>query len=365
MDFQGEMTATTYPQFNDRTEGLEVAAAFADQVRGKTIIVTGVNRQGIGYTTAEAFASQSPAHIVIAGRSPAKVQESIDALRASYPDVDYRFLQVDLSSQKSVRAAAAELLSWADLPAVDILVNSGAVMALPERTIGEDGVEMHFATNHVGHFLLSCLIMPKLIKAAEANPKGATRIVNVTALSPVTSAIRWSDINFGRKSRDLPETERPNYDVHRAWGVPDPENASYIPLEGYHQSKVANLLFSIAATRRLYERHGILSLAVHPGIMQTELMRDFSRATLDAIDAMHGAGVFSFRSLGAGAATSVVAALDPKLGPPEARGGKENQGAYLADCQISDKARPLAQSSDEAERLWKLSEELVKEEFSW
>jgi NAD(P)-dependent dehydrogenase (short-subunit alcohol dehydrogenase family) len=301
----------------------------------------------------------------MAGRNLSRIQESIDALKAHFPNVDYRPLQINLSSQESVRTAAAELLSWSNVPIVDILVNSAGIMNLPERTLSEDGIEMTFATNHIGHFLFTCLIMPKLIKAAEANPKGATRIVNVSALNATVSSMRWSDINFEKRNRDLPATERPNYEVQKMWGSTDVENKSYTPIEAYNQSKVANVLFGIAANKRLYDKHGILSLALHPGIIETELARNFAPETSAALEAMKEKGIVSFRTLGAGASTSLVAALDPRLGGGETKDGKENYGAFLVDCQISDKAHPLAVLSDEAEKLWKLSEELVKEKFTW
>ena len=310
-------------------------------------------------------ASQSPAHLIIAGRSTSKMQESINALKSKFTDVDYRPLQLDLSNQSAVRAAAAELLSWDDVPTIDIIVNSAGIMLLPERTFSEEGIELHFATNHIGHFLFTCLITPKLIKAAEAGPKGATRIVNVSSGSPTVSAMRWSDRNFNKINKDLPKAEQPHYDFQRAFGAKDPENASYLPLEGYNQSKVANVLFSIAANKRLYEKHGILSLTVHPGVIPTELGRSAAPEALEAVKAMVDTGMFKYKSLGAGAATSLVAALDPKLGISETKDGKENYGVFLDDCQISDKANPLAVSSEEAEKLWKLSEDLVKETFSW
>ncbi|XXG96440.1 hypothetical protein Hte_002723 [Hypoxylon texense] len=360
------MTATTHPEFNDSTEALDVAKAFADNIRGKTILVTGVNRGGIGFATAQAFASQSPAHLILASRTPSKIQESIDALKADYPDVDYRPLILDLSKQKAVRAAAAEFLSWTDVPTLDIIVNSAGVMNIPERTISEDGIEMHFATNHIGHFLFTCLVMPKLIAAAERNPtKGATRIVNVSSGSPMFAQMRWSDINFETRNRDLPADEQPDYETHRMWNETGMEDKAYLPLEGYNQSKVANVLFGIAANKRLYEKHGILSVGLHPGVIQTELGRVTLPKTLEAIRRMQENGMFRFRSLGAGGATSLVAALDPKLGLPVNEDGRENRGAYLADCQICDTARPKAVSSSEAEKLWALSEELVKEKFSW
>src|SRR4051812_36545259 len=226
------MTTTSHQEFNAQTEALEVARVFADGIHGKTVIVTGVNRGGVGFATVEAFvgavlnlyliqklihiqASQSPAHIIIAGRNPSKIQECINALKVDFPDVDYRPLQINLSSQASVRTAAAELLSWSDVPTVDILVNSAGIMNLPERIINEDGIEMTFATNYVGHFLFTCLIAPKLIRAAQASPKGATRVINVSALTAVAASMRWSDRNFEKKNRDLPAMEQPNYDMLR------------------------------------------------------------------------------------------------------------------------------------------------------
>ncbi|KAI1338000.1 NAD(P)-binding protein [Xylariaceae sp. FL0016] len=357
--------ATTHPAFNAQTEGRDVAKAFSEGIRGKTVLVTGVNPSGIGFSTAEAFASQSPAHLVIAGRNASKLEESIKLLKAEYPNVGYRPLIVDLSRQSSVRTAAADLLSWSDVPTLDIVVNSAGVMGIQERTLSEDGIEMHLATNHIGHYLLTCLLMPKVIKAAERNPKGATRIVNVSSGSPMFATMRWSDINFDKKNKDLPAAEQPPYELIKAWGYTDVENRTYVGLLGYNQSKVANVLFGIGANQRLYEKYGILTLAVHPGVIATELGRNFEQEVLDSLAAMSENGVYTYKSQGAGAATSLVAALDPKLGVGVTKNGKENYGAFLEDCQITHNAQPSAVSSADAERLWKLSEELVKEKFAW
>ncbi|KAI0187974.1 putative short-chain dehydrogenase [Xylaria flabelliformis] len=359
------MPATTHPEYNANTEALEVAKAFSEGIRGKTVLVTGGNPDGIGFATCQAFASQSPAHIIIAGRTPSKIKQCIETLKSQYPSVDYRPLIVDLSRQKSVRAAASELLSWADIPTVDIIINSAGVMGIAERTLTEDGVEMHFATNHIGHWLLTCSIMPKLIKAAENNPKGATRVVNVSSASPMRAPMRWSDLNFEKLNKDLPEEEQPLYDFIEMWGYKDVRNKSYVGLDGYNMSKIANVLFGVGANKRLYEKYGILTLAVHPGVIATELGRNFPPENRKAIDAMLESGIFTYRTLGAGASTSLVAALDPKLGPGETRDGKENYGVYLDACQITDKALPGNVSSASGERLWKLSEELVKEKFEW
>ncbi|ETS77713.1 hypothetical protein PFICI_09775 [Pestalotiopsis fici W106-1] len=360
------MTATTHSEFNDQTEALEVANAFADSVRGKTVLVLGVNRLGLGFTTAEAFASQTPAHLIIASRTPSKIQECIDALEKEYPDVNYRLLQIDLSKQKSVRTAAAEVLSWDDIPTIDIVVQNGGTMGIEERTLTEEGIELHLATNHVGNFLFANLIMPKLIKAAERNPvPGATRVISVSSGSPQMSVMRWSDLTFETKNCDLPESEQPNYGFLKMAGCADPENQSYIPWEGYNQSKVANLLFAIGLSARVYDKHGILSVAVHPGVIVTELGRRIPPEGLAAVVEMEKAGLINRKNQQAGSSTSLVAALDPKLGKPEPKDGKENYGAMLSNCQIWDGVKPLASSSSEAEKLWKWSEEVVGEQFAY
>ncbi|KAF5245621.1 hypothetical protein FANTH_7257 [Fusarium anthophilum] len=362
------MASTTHTDFGANTEAIGVAKAFSNSIRGKTVLITGVNRGGIGFATAQAFSTQSPAHVILAGRSPSKAKESIDELKAKFPDVDYRFLEVDLSSQESVRNAAKEVLSWSDISAIDFIINSAGVMAIQERTLSKDGIEMHLATNHVGHWLLSCLLMPKLIKASEGRPKGSVRIINVTSGSPAASNMRWSDMNFVKKNKDLPQEEQPSYELLKLWGYENSEEAAYVPLDGYNRSKVANVLFGIEANKRLFEKHGILTLAAHPGvIMTTELGRNFPKETVEAVEKLGSMGFYTHKSVDAGASTSLVAALDPKLanGVGETHEGSENYGAYLADCQISTGAKPLAVSSSEAEKLWNFSEEVTGQRFSW
>ena len=376
------MASTTYSEFGSNTEGVEIAKAFPEGIHGKNVLITGVNRGGIAFSTAHALvspplaskierlsnqskATQAPALLILAGRSPAKVQDSIDALKSEFPDVKYRFLEVDLSSQKSVRKAAEEL---SDIPIIDIVINSAAVMGVQKRTLSEDGIELQLATNHLGHWLLTCLLIPKLIKAAEGKPKGSVRIVNITSASPMSSSMRWSDMNFEKKNKDLPQDEQPIYDLFKLWGYNNAKDLPYIPLDGYDRSKVANVLFSIGANKRLFEKYGILSVAAHPGvIMTTELPRHFPQETIEAATKLCEAGLYATKSVGAGASTGLVAALDPKLavGVGETHEGSENYGTYLAECQISEKARSLAVSSSEAEKLWKFSEKVTGEDLQW
>jgi NAD(P)-dependent dehydrogenase (short-subunit alcohol dehydrogenase family) len=311
-------------------------------------------------------ASQSPAHLILASRTPSKIQETIEKLKTEYPGVDYRPLTLNLSSQKAVRDAAARIISWEDIEAIDIVVNSAGLMGLPDRQLTPEGIEMHFGTNHIGHFLFTSLLMPKLLTAAQRNPRGATRVVNVTSMSPVVAGIRWSDVNFDKLNKTLPEEERPNEQVLSRWGFTDIWESSYIPIEGYNQSKAANVLFSIGLSDRLYEKHGIVSIAVHPGIIPTELGRDFGEEMEQAVADMAKLGAFKYKTLGAGSSTSLTAALDPKLGEAV---GKEKDGkvygAYMIDCKVSEMANVRACSRKEAERLWELSEKLVGEKFAW
>jgi NAD(P)-dependent dehydrogenase (short-subunit alcohol dehydrogenase family) len=122
------MTSTTHSNFDKHSEALDVAATFPQSIKDRTILVTGVNKKGIGYTTIEAFASQAPRCLILAGRSTNKIQECVNALQSQYPAIDVRPLIVDLSSQSSVRDAAKEVLSWTDVPTIDLVVNNAGTL---------------------------------------------------------------------------------------------------------------------------------------------------------------------------------------------------------------------------------------------
>jgi len=90
-------------------------------------------------------------------------------------------------------------------------------------------------------------------------------------------------MSFEKRNKDLPKEEQPSYDTYRGWGLEDVEDKSYIPMEAYNQSKVAGLLFSIAMNKRVYDNHGILSFAVHPGVIATELGRNSPPEVIEGI----------------------------------------------------------------------------------
>lgn len=227
------MTAITHAEFGKMTEAFTVAAAFPESIKGRTAIITGVNRKGIGYTTAEALASQGPAHLILAGRSPEKVQECVDALHAEYPNIDIRALKIDLSSQKSVRAAAAEVNSWADVPTIDLLINNAGIMNVPERTFSEDDVELTMATNHVGPYLFTNLISSKLIAAAKNAPKGSVRVVSLASSGINASGVRFDDMRYEKGASQLPESQRPNFAMMKAFGLDFDEELGYNYIAAY------------------------------------------------------------------------------------------------------------------------------------
>jgi NAD(P)-dependent dehydrogenase (short-subunit alcohol dehydrogenase family) len=170
----------------------EVAANFKDHVKGKVILITGCSPNGLGAETARAIATQNPALLILAGRNKVSIEETEKNIKEQIPDARTRFLMVDLASLSSVRKAAAEVNSYAET--VEVLINNAATMAGPyEKT--EDGFESQFATNHLGHFLLTNLLLEKMIQKGSGS-----RIINVTSRGYGFGGIRFEDPNFEVRS---------------------------------------------------------------------------------------------------------------------------------------------------------------------
>jgi NAD(P)-dependent dehydrogenase (short-subunit alcohol dehydrogenase family) len=349
----------SHKEFGAETEASTVAETFSSQIANKVILITGVNAGGIGGSTTEALAAHSPKLLILSGRSQTKVEEVIEKVKSANPNVSCRYLQLDLSSQKSVRAAAQEVLSYSDVPQIDILINNAGVMNIPDRTLSEDGIEMQFATNHIGHFLFTNLILSKVIASSSGSAKGMTRIVNVSSRGVRFSPVRFSDLNFTKPIDQLPESERPDLAVLKGSFFDLDMSEEYQGMVAYGQSKTANVLFSLSLTERLYEQYGILSFGLHPGGILTELSRYSDPATMEAALDRYRAMGMVFKSLAQGAATTLVAALDPELGPAN----KDGKGIYMEDCHVAEISH-WATDPVAAEKLWTASEELVGEKFS-
>lgn len=160
-----------------------------------------------------------------------KIQPVLETIKSSHPAVPVEFIELDLSSQASVRSAA-EVINK-KIERLDILIANAAIMATPyAKTV--DGIESQFATNHIGHFLLTNLLMGKILAAAPG-----ARIVNVSSSAHRAGVIRFEDWNFS-------------------------DGNEYNPWAGYAQSKMANVLFTESLAEKLGSK-GVFSYSLNPG----------------------------------------------------------------------------------------------------
>lgn len=291
---------------------------------GKRAIVTGASA-GLGEETARALASRGAA-VTLAVRDTAKGEAAAARIRNAVKTAKVDVGAVELSIPDSVRAFAA---SWLGANAqLDLLINNAGVMACPlMRT--KEGWEMQLATNHFGHFLLTCLLAPALRAAGKA------RVVNLSSAGHHMSNVDFDDPHFERRA-------------YEKWA-------------SYGQSKTANILFSVELNKRL-AKDGITANAVHPGAIITELGRHLGAEDYEVLKARtKTVGSYTYKTVPAGAATSVWAATSPTL---EGRGG-----LYLEDCQIAKPGSgisgyaPYALDETGAARLWALTEKTLGEKF--
>ncbi|KAI1138121.1 retinol dehydrogenase 13 [Hypoxylon sp. FL0543] len=318
--------------FGFHTHAEEVAKAFADRIKGRTFLITGTTAKGLGAHAAITLAREGPAHLILVSRSQARSEPVLKEIATVNPSVKTTFITCELSDFDSVRAAAAQINSDPEIPRIDVVINNAGVMAIKEYTLDKQGYEMQLSSNHLGHFLLTNLIMPKILAAGPG-----ARIVNVTSKGHRISPFRFDDYNFS-------------------------EGREYDGWSGYGQSKTANILFSVELARRLASR-GIKAYSVHPGgIWETNLGKHVGEGAWDALEqaTLKNTG----RSFGGvdnppktvteGTAPLLAAALDPEF--------DDKSGAFIQDCQIGS---PLEHATDpeNARRLWELSEKLVGQKF--
>ncbi len=306
-------------------------------LRGKRILVTGVSA-GLGIETARSLAAHG-AQVVGAARDLAKAETATAQVRkdAAAGGGSLELIELDLASLKSVRASADALLA-AGKP-FDVVIANAGVMATPFGHT-TDGFETQFGTNHLGHFVFVNRIA-SLIKG---------RLINLSS-----AGHRFSNVDL----------EDPNF-----------ERTPYEPFVSYGRSKTANILFAVAFDRR-HRGRGVRAAAVHPGGIQTELGRYMGSANLQAlIDQMNqqraaaGQGPFEWKTIPQGTATSVWAGV---VAPADEIGGRYCEDCHVgvlvrdddpANGTISEGVRAYALDPNNAEALWKKSEEMVGESFS-
>ena len=324
-----EHSMTITSPFHAQSTAAEVIAGH--DLSGKIALVTGAS-SGLGIETARALLS-AHAEVILAVRDTAKGERIAQELRAATKNEQAHVLALDLASLTSVHQAAEQFRAhWSRL---DLLINNAGVMATP-LGYTPDGFEWQFGTNHLGHYLLTRLLLPTLEEAAPAR---------VVVLS--SSAHRRSDVHF----EDLNYQHRP-----------------YDKWEAYGQSKTANALFAVGLTRHFGSR-GIMANAVNPGAIRTGLQQHLSQEDLQERGWLDEEGNWintqSWKSLAQGAATSVWAAVGHEL---DGVGGR-----YLEDCQeamLLDPGAPFpgygclpyARDPEHAERLWIVSQELIGRE---
>jgi len=297
----------------DRKSTAEDVSVGVD-LSGRTAIVTGANT-GIGLETARVLALRG-AHVVMACRDLDKARKARKTLvresNGSLGEASFEPRSLDLGSLASVRSFAQEIAS--ENRPVHLLVNNAGIM-LPTRQETSDGFEAHFGTNHLGHFLLTNLLLEPLRAGAPS------RVVNVAS-----EAMRMSGLT--RELDDL-NWERKKWSGWKAYG----------------SSKLMNLLFTRAWHRR-HGAEGITSNALHPGMVRTELARSQSWPFL-----LLGLVAWPWmKQVDGGAATTVYAATAPEYG--------RKGGEYLADCAPA-RAPKLAADEGIQEGLWARSAELT------
>lgn len=178
-------------KYNFDTKGTEVAADCAASIKNKVVLITGVSPGGLGAVFALTIAKHAPRLLILAGRNVSKMETTAAEISVVDPSVSTRILKLDLSSQRQVREAAREVNGYQEQ--IDVLVNNSGIMAAPFN-LTEDGIESQFATNHIGHFLFTNLIVNKI--ASSADGKQVSRIVNVSSNGYRLSPIRFDDWNF-------------------------------------------------------------------------------------------------------------------------------------------------------------------------
>ncbi|KAL1905449.1 hypothetical protein Sste5344_008808 [Sporothrix stenoceras] len=305
--------------YTAKTTGDEVARACKDQIANKTVLVTGTTPNGLGAKFATTIAPFGPALIILASHCITKAEQTAKDIADVAPEVMTRVVELDLSSISKVRNAAKEILGITEK--IDVIVNNAGIMAAPYSTT-IDGIESHFGTNHIGHFLLTNLLLSSVVGGGKTQ---SLRVVN--------------------------------------------DGSTYERWAAYGQSKSANMLFSRSLAQKLGDR-GVVSVSLHPGVIITTnlsrhvAMEDF--AELGVLDRKMGnrkywEQQFDMKSAAEGVATHVFAAFHSSLDAPE------NNGSYLADSQVvgAEDIQSWARDAVDAQKLWTLSEQLVSEKFSY
>jgi NAD(P)-dependent dehydrogenase (short-subunit alcohol dehydrogenase family) len=279
--------------------------------QGRLAVITGANT-GLGFETARVLAGHGAA-VVLAVRDTDKGKRAADRITGAVPGASVTVQRLDLASLDSVRAAADELRSAH--PRIDLLINNAGLM-YPPKQVTQDGFELQFGTNHLGHFALTGLLLDRML------PVPGSRVVTVSSVGHRIQA----RIHF-----DDPQWER-----------------SYSRVGAYGQSKLANLMFTYELQRRLSSTGTTIAVAAHPGFASTELMRHTPASALTA-------------PLGQNAEMGALPELRAATDPGVLGGQYYGPGGFLGLRGYPEVVASSRRSHDTAvqRRLWAVSEELT------
>lgn len=298
---------------------------------GETAIITGGN-SGIGYYSALDLARKG-ANVLLAVRSLARGEEAARQIRAAIPHSHVDAARLDLASQSSVHDFARNYLG-SGRP-LHLLINNAGVMALPKRVETEDGFEMQFGTNVLGHFALTGLLLPALNATAKTAPQ-PPRIVTIASIKHLSGRINLADLQATSK---------------------------YSPGGAYGQSKLGDLMFALELDRRLCACGSrVMSLAAHPGVASTNLfLRDAPKWQRPARKAVGSIIHALLNSAGQGALPTLYAATSPdaKSGGYYGPKGFFEMRGPVGEAKISQRA----QDTRTAAALWEKCEQLTGVRF--
>ncbi|KAJ6470747.1 hypothetical protein C8R47DRAFT_1148156 [Mycena vitilis] len=323
----------SFPKFSFSTTAEEVATAFADEIKGKNVLITGTSLNGIGFETARVIAKYANL-VVITGYNLERLKLTEDAIKKELPSANIRPLKLDLSSFAAIRAAAAEVNAYPE--PIHVLIHNAAAAIGPFK-LTVDNLEAQAQTDHIGPFLLTKLIAQKILASTAA---GFTpRVVLVSS-----AAAAWGP--------------GPNFE-----SLKHPDPTSYEPMDAYMQVKSCNILFAAELPKR--SKGGINAYSVHPGVIFTNINQKE-----ESIPYMKAFGVIDenlqpskekvadWKTIPQGAATTVAAAFDPRLNAVP--------GAYLNDStEANNEVATHSADPANAEKLWNVTEEIIAEKFTF
>jgi NAD(P)-dependent dehydrogenase (short-subunit alcohol dehydrogenase family) len=295
---------------------------------GKLAVVTGAN-SGLGFGLATRL-SAAGADVIMAIRNQAKGEAAIEQIRQQVPDAKLTIKHLDLSSLATVKALADELN--AEGRPIDILINNAGIMQPPQRETTEDGFELQFGSNHLGHFALTGQVLP-LLRAADA-----ARVVSLSSLAARLGGINWDDLQWEKR---------------------------YNPTGAYNQSKSATLMYALEFDRRSREAGwGIMSNAAHPGLTLTNLQLSGPSHGRDNPTLMERfyrfsrvAMPFIWQPIDKG----ILPALHAATSPQAESGGYYGPDGFYELTGNTKRAKVPGPAADPAgqKRLWDISEQLT------